>query len=210
MSVLVCPSFVGIPSKHSLDWLQPRSFLQLLTLMRRRPSLPIDHPGLLQKHLFYVLRADHSHVHRHLSLKHQDVPLRPLNAQIAGFQTSLLLHALSPVSMSALQRPASSTPSAALFSICPPTRLPPEDRGHGEKTTLTHSCLLLLPSASTSAFLEARCHQLNLPTLAKVRAQVQPSDRSRRNCENASTSHRCSRNRATIGLDWPHNSGNSA
>ena len=35
-----------------------------------------NQPCLFQKHLLNVLRADHPHVHRHLLLKHQGVPLR--------------------------------------------------------------------------------------------------------------------------------------
>ena len=33
MSVLVWPRLVGLPSEHSLDWLQPLSFFQLLTVV---------------------------------------------------------------------------------------------------------------------------------------------------------------------------------
>ena len=69
ISVLVCPRFVGLPLQHSLIWLQQHSFFQLLTLENCCTSLPMDHGGLLQKHLFHVLRTDHSHVHHHLSFK---------------------------------------------------------------------------------------------------------------------------------------------
>ena len=34
--------------------------------------------------VFYILREDHSHVHRFLSFKHQGVPLWPLDAQVTG------------------------------------------------------------------------------------------------------------------------------
>ena len=37
-----------------------------------------------QKHLFHVLRADHSHVHRHLLLKQPGVPMWPFDAKIAS------------------------------------------------------------------------------------------------------------------------------
>ena len=50
--VRVCPRFVGLTPQHSLGGLQPHSFFQLLTLVLCGPFLPIDHPGLLQKHLF--------------------------------------------------------------------------------------------------------------------------------------------------------------
>ena len=45
-------ALVGLSSQHSLDWLQPHSFFQLLTLVCCCPSLPIDHYGLLQKDVF--------------------------------------------------------------------------------------------------------------------------------------------------------------
>ena len=48
------------------------------------PPLPVDHPSLLQKHPFHVLREDHPHVHRHLSLKKHGVPLSPLDAEHTG------------------------------------------------------------------------------------------------------------------------------
>ena len=65
----VCPHLMCFSSQCSLDRLQPHSFFQLLTIVPCAPSLPTDHPGLFQPHLLYVLRADHSHVHRHLFLK---------------------------------------------------------------------------------------------------------------------------------------------
>ena len=92
------------------------------------PISSADHPGSLHEHFVHVLRADHSHVQRHLHLKHQGVPLWPLGAQITGFHTSLLLQALSPVSMSALQKSASSTPSDALFSHLPIQTFRAEER----------------------------------------------------------------------------------
>ena len=85
MSVFICPHFAGLSSQQSLDWLQPHSFFQLLTLVLGCSSPPTDHLGLIQKHHFHVLRADHSHVHLYLLLKDQRVPLRPLHAQVTGF-----------------------------------------------------------------------------------------------------------------------------
>ena len=64
IAVLACP----------LNWQQPHSFLQFFTLVLCCPSLPTNHPGLLQTHLFHVLR-DSPHVHRYLSLRHQGLPL---------------------------------------------------------------------------------------------------------------------------------------
>ena len=52
-----------------LDWLQPNSFLQFLTLVLGCPCLPKDLPGLRQMHLFHTLRPNHSRVHRHVPLK---------------------------------------------------------------------------------------------------------------------------------------------
>ena len=68
IAVIVCPSVVSLPSQHSLDRPQAHSFFQLLTLVLCCPILPTDHPGLFQKHLLHVLRAN-SHVHRHLPFK---------------------------------------------------------------------------------------------------------------------------------------------
>ena len=53
---------------RTISWIGSRhtpSF-QLLTLVLCCPCLPVDHSCLFQKHLFYVLRADPSHVHLHL------------------------------------------------------------------------------------------------------------------------------------------------
>ena len=83
MLVLVCPRFICLSSQHSLDRIQLHSFFQLLTRVLCRPFLPIDRPGLLEKHRFYFLNAYHSHVHRHLPFKQQIVPLWSLVAQIA-------------------------------------------------------------------------------------------------------------------------------
>ena len=47
LSVPVCPRFVGLSSQHGLDWLQPHSFCQLLTVVRCSPFLPLDQPILL-------------------------------------------------------------------------------------------------------------------------------------------------------------------
>ena len=66
MSVLVRARCVSLPSQQKLG-LAPATtpsfnfshwcfFCQFL---------PVDHPGLFQKHLFHVLRAHHSHIHRH-------------------------------------------------------------------------------------------------------------------------------------------------
>ena len=98
MSVLVCQRFIGFSSQHSLEWLQPRCFFQLLTLVLCCPFLPIHHSGLFQKHLLHILWASLPHVRRHLSFKQQSVPLRPLNAS------------LTLVSMFVLQRFACSQP----------------------------------------------------------------------------------------------------
>ena len=84
ISVLISPRLVALSSQRSLDSFQSLSLFKLLTLVLRCPFLPVDHPGLLQKHLFYVLRADHSRVHCHLPFKNQGVPLRPLDAKIAS------------------------------------------------------------------------------------------------------------------------------
>ena len=62
-----------------------RSTARIVTLVLGCPSLPIDHPGLLQKHLFHVLKEDRSHVHPYTLLKDQSVPLRPLDASVMGF-----------------------------------------------------------------------------------------------------------------------------
>ena len=84
IAVHVCPRFVGLPSQHSLGRLQPQSFHQLFALALCCPFLPLDHPGLLQKHLLHIRRADHSHVHYYLTFKHQGVPLWPVAAQMTG------------------------------------------------------------------------------------------------------------------------------
>ena len=55
ISMLVCVRFVGLPSQHSLDWLQSYSFFQLLTLALWSPFLPTDRPGLFQQHVLHVL-----------------------------------------------------------------------------------------------------------------------------------------------------------
>ena len=86
IAVLIRPRFVGF-----LAWVgsSPHSFLQLLTLVLDCPSLPVDYPCLLQKHRFHVLWADHSHVHRHLLLNKQSVPLGPLDAKVTGCTSNL-------------------------------------------------------------------------------------------------------------------------
>ena len=55
ISVLIRPYVSGHSSQHCLDWLQPNSIFQLLTLALCCPLLPVDQLGLLQRHLFYVL-----------------------------------------------------------------------------------------------------------------------------------------------------------
>ena len=77
---LICPS-----SQHSMDRLQPHSFLQLFVLVPCCPSAPTDHPGLPQKHILCVLWANSSHVHRHPPFKQQGLPLWPADAEITSF-----------------------------------------------------------------------------------------------------------------------------
>ena len=85
IEVLVYPQFVGLPSQHSLDWLQPDSFFRLLTLVFDCPFLPMDHPGPFQKHLLCIPAG------RPLSCPPPPVPLTrgvalwPLAAKITGF-----------------------------------------------------------------------------------------------------------------------------
>ena len=74
IAVLVCPCFVCLPSQENLDRLQSNFFLQLLTLVLGCTFLPLGHHSLFLKHRPYVLRADHSDVHRHLFLKRHGVP----------------------------------------------------------------------------------------------------------------------------------------
>ena len=156
----LCSRFVGLSSTHSLDWLQPHSFFQLLTHVLCCPSLPIDHLGLFRKYLLHVLWADYSHVHLHLLLKYHGVPLWLLDAQITGltYDCSCRSSHLSPGLENLL-------PPRCLLSSIFPSTLHPRERSHGGKfllnlkiihrlvTRRTHSCLLLPSASSTSAFL---------------------------------------------------------
>ena len=141
----ICPRLVGLPSQHSLD--------RLHTLLLSAPHgrgwlpnfLPMEHPGLFQKDLLDVLRANHSHVHRHLSLKWQGVLLWPLDAEIPSFADHGSCKSISPNIL---------LPRLLLLSLATKIQTPP--------------CLLLLPSAAlTSSFLWARCLRLDLPTLSQ-------------------------------------------
>ena len=62
-------SFVHLP-QHRLDWSQP----PLLPSTPHISWLPMSSSGhgLLQLHLLHVLRADQTHVHRHLRFKQQN------------------------------------------------------------------------------------------------------------------------------------------
>ena len=101
IAVLVCRQLNGFPSQHRSDRLQPNCFLQLLALVFDCQSLRLraDHsqlftlvffltphtrvwlpvssirPSWLDSEAYYSHPATHhSHVHRHLHLKLQDVP----------------------------------------------------------------------------------------------------------------------------------------
>ena len=88
-----------------------------------RPFLARDHDGLFQKHLFHILRANHPHVHRLLLFRQQSVPLWHWTPR------SRVSHLTAPagpltcfhlcVSMSVLQRSASSTLSAYILLRLP-------------------------------------------------------------------------------------------
>ena len=110
IAVLVCPPLVGFASQHSLDWLQPHSFLQLLALVFGCSLLPMDHPGLFQQHLLHVVRADHSHVLRQLPFKKPGVAT---GCRDHESHTSPLQQALSPASIS-----VPSTNICLLSAVC--------------------------------------------------------------------------------------------
>ena len=84
ITALICPFLINVCSQHSLDRIQPNSFLQFLTVVFSCPLSPVYSLGLSQKHVLHILRANHSHVHRHLFFKCQGGPVRPLDAQISG------------------------------------------------------------------------------------------------------------------------------
>ena len=157
---------VGFPSQNSLDWLQPPSFLQLLTLRLCCPFRPID-PGLLQKHVLYVLQTNHFHVHSHLPFKQHSMQLWPLNAEITSFPHNPSCRSSHLCPSLCLKISGSSTLSAAPFSICSSTLLPPK-RAYLQTTDLQEktriiSCPLLKPSAApTSISMQAKCRRLLL------------------------------------------------
>ena len=107
---------------------------------------------------FHVLRADHSHVHRHLFLKQQGMPLRPLDAKNANVphDRSLLFPSLYLKNLLPPRLLLFASPSVH------PHAFRPEKRSHGgqlldlhvihlqNKTTVrpTLSCLLLPPSVA--------------------------------------------------------------
>ena len=66
--LLLCPQLFGFSPQHGLRWPQPHSFLQLLTFKLGFPA------GASSSHF---LRTHRSHVHLHLVMKPQSVPLRP-------------------------------------------------------------------------------------------------------------------------------------
>ena len=148
--MFVCPRFVALPLQHSLIRLQQHSFFQLLTLENCCPSLPMDHGGLLQKHLFHVLREDHSHVHHHLSFKSKVCRCSHL------MPTSRVSHVTVPASpLTCFHRCTSR--------ICPSSRLPAKrvwPRWIVDKSSFTsmkRDNPKLLPSdLSTFIFLRAR------------------------------------------------------
>ena len=101
----------------SLIFLLSKDFI----VSSQTPSLNSSHSCLAtpfcqwtQKPLLHIMRANHSHVHRHLSFKQHSVPLWPLNAKVR----------LSLASISVPQEFASSLLSAAPFSIRSSTLLP--------------------------------------------------------------------------------------
>ena len=190
MPVLVCPPFLGLSSQHSLGWIPPYCFIQLFTLVLCCPSFPL---GMLQLHLFHVLRADHTHVHRHSSLKPQGVPLWPPDAQITGFIAAAVgafphLFIADPFcsreqSAAMVERSASTSKYMQhLLLLSSPFSHPHTFRQkywkvllnlqivhlHEERLRHRLSCLMLLPpsASTTSPSLSARCQQLDLPTLA--------------------------------------------
>ena len=121
---------------RGIAWIGSRHtphFSQLLTLVLGCPFLPIDLPGLLQRHLFHVLPADHSHVHRHLPFKKLGVPLWPLDAQITSLahDGSCRSSHLSPCLHFENLLPPSLHLLCAPFSL--PDFLRPSKRDHGGK-----------------------------------------------------------------------------
>ena len=124
------------------------------------PSLPIDHPGLFRKHLLYILRADHYHIHRHLSFEHEDVN-KVCNCGHLTKITSRALQVPSPVSTFALRK-ICFLHAMCCYLLHLPIHTPSASKGRGpnpplppnysstrrEMTTTTLSCLLL-PSASS-------------------------------------------------------------
>ena len=79
------------PSQHGLDWLQPHSFIQLLTLVLGCSSLPKGHLGSVQQHLLQMVRADHPHVHRHLPFQVTRCAAAAAWCQSCEFRSSCLL-----------------------------------------------------------------------------------------------------------------------
>ena len=57
IALLVCPRFVGLPSQHSSDCLQPRSFLQLFALVCGCSLFPMDSHVL--RHCFSSIKVCH-------------------------------------------------------------------------------------------------------------------------------------------------------
>ena len=91
--------------------IQP-NFFQLLTFVFGCPISPIYRSGFPQKHFIHILRAGHSHVHRHQPFKHQSVPLWPLDAQISGLAHEVL-------SLASTSEPRKSAPSKLFFALLP-------------------------------------------------------------------------------------------
>ena len=147
------------------------------------PFPPIDHPGLLQNHLFHVLWADHSHVHRHLLFKVQCVPLRPLAAQgtvlthdcarkSSHLSPCLHLQDLLPQGLQLLISPSSQPGTFRQASVGMVESSSSTSKlftsKYTESATPIPSCLLLLPPASSiGASLQAQFQVFGLTTLSQ-------------------------------------------